>query len=135
MADETKGEGNRQKNIQEMERIREIVFGAQMRSYEQNFATLRQDLNRLQQTLAQLQEQVSASEQEQNRRLQSLRREMGDNDESIRTELRQSTAQLTADKVDRSTLGDLFIEMGNQIKSGNSLNQLLQSLFEVDESS
>jgi DNA anti-recombination protein RmuC len=135
MADETKGDGNRQKNIQEMERIREIVFGAQMRSYEQNFATLRQDLNRLQQTLAQLQEQVSASEQEQNRRLQSLRREMGDNDESIRTELRQSTAQLTADKVDRSTLGDLFIEMGNQIKSGNSLNQLLQSLFEVDEGS
>jgi DNA anti-recombination protein RmuC len=135
MSEETKGDSNRQKNIQEMERIREIVFGAQMRSYEQNFTTLRQDLNRLQQTLAQLQEQVSASEQEQNRRLQSLRREMGDNDESIRIELRQSTAQLTADKMDRSTLGDLFIELGNQIKSGNSLNQLLQSLFEVDESS
>lgn len=120
------------KSAQEMERIREIVFGAQMRTYDQNFATLRQDLGRLQQTLVQLQEQLSSREQEQSRRLQALRREMADADDSIRAELRQSTAQLTADKVDRSTLGDLFIELGNQIKSGGSLTNLLQELFDTE---
>lgn len=120
------------KNAQEMERVREIVFGAQMRAYDSNFATLRQDISRLQQTLVQMQEQISSREQEQSRRLQALRREMNDGDDAIRAELRQSTAQLTAEKVDRSTLGDLFIELGNQIKSGGSLTNLLQELFESD---
>jgi septal ring factor EnvC (AmiA/AmiB activator) len=133
MVNETaKDDNSRQKNVQEMERIREIVFGAQMRSYDQNFATLRQDLNRLQQTLVQLQEQLSSREQEQSRRLQALRREMSDGDDAVRSELRQSTAQLTSEKVDRATLGDLFIELGNQIKTGGSLTNLLQELFETD---
>jgi septal ring factor EnvC (AmiA/AmiB activator) len=122
------------KNTQEMERIREIVFGNQMRTYDQNLATLRQDLSRLQQMIVQLQEQLNNREQDQSRRLQALRREMSDADDSIRAELRQSTAQLFDEKVDRSILGELFIELGSQIKSGGSLNNLLQDLFGSDAS-
>jgi uncharacterized protein involved in exopolysaccharide biosynthesis len=134
MADKiTKEDDSRQKNVQEMERIREIVFGAQMRSYDQNFATLRQDLNRLQNALAQAQEQMSNQEQEQSRRLQALRRELNESDEIIRAELRQLTNQLSSDKVDRSTLGELLVDLGNQIKAGSSLSHLLQDLFESDE--
>lgn len=136
MADKaTKDDNSRQKSIQEMERIREIVFGSHMRSYDQSFATLRQDLSRLHQTLAQIQEQLSNQEQDQSRRLQALRRELSESDEMIRSELRQSAEQLSSEKVDRSALGELFIELGSQIKSGGSLTHLFQDLLESDLSS
>ncbi|MBX3001109.1 MAG: hypothetical protein KF893_21480 [Caldilineaceae bacterium] len=129
----SRDDSSRQKNVQEMERIREIVFGAQMRSYDQNFATLRQDLSRLQSAIAQIQEQMSKQEQEQSRRLQALRRELNESDELIRAELRQVADQLSSDKTDRSTLGELLVDLGNQIKAGSSLSHLLQDLFESDE--
>jgi hypothetical protein len=36
--------------------------------------------------------------------------------------------RLTDDKTDRSTLGELFVELGNHIKSGGNLADLLQGL-------
>jgi hypothetical protein len=35
---------------------------------------------------------------------------------------------LTDDKTERSMLGELFVELGNHVKSGGSLSDLLQGL-------
>lgn len=60
--------------------------------------------------------------------LQHLRQELRSADADLRDELRQIAQRLTDDKADRAVLGDLFIELGNHIKAGGSLADLLQGL-------
>ena len=40
----------------------------------------------------------------------------------------KSPSGLTDDKTDRSTLGELFIELGQHVKTGGSLTDLLKDL-------
>lgn len=113
---------------QEVDRIRDIIFGGQMREYEQQFGTFQRDLERLQQDLDRLNEQLTDQDSNQSKKLQGLRQEMRQADDDIRGELRQTRDQLMNDKVDRLTLGDLFIELGNHLKTGGSMSDLLQGL-------
>ena len=50
---------------------------------------------------------------------------MRKSDDGLRTELRQSVQKLMDEKVDRLTLGELFIELGHNLKSGGSLTDLI----------
>lgn len=118
---------------QEVERIRDIIFGPYIRDYEQRFQIVQRDLERLQQELDRLAEQLTDQESDQSKKLQALRREMRQADDSLRDELRQTTQQLTADKVDRLALGELFIELGSHLKTGGSVSELLKSLNTKEE--
>lgn len=71
---------------------------------------------------------VAEHETAQKATLQSLRQELRKADADIREELRQVMQRLTDDKTDRSTLGELFVELGNHIKSGGNLSDLLAGL-------
>lgn len=73
---------------------------------------------------SQLADQAAAQETS----LQNLRQELRKADADLREELRQIAQRLTDDKTDRATLGDLFIELGNHVKTGGSLADLLQGL-------
>ena len=53
-------------------------------------------------------------------------------DDGLRDELRQTAQNLTADKVDRVALGEMFVELGTQLKSGGSLADLLEGLEEKE---
>ena len=115
---------------QEVDRIRDIIFGAQMRDYEQRFQVVQRDLNRLQQELDRLADQMSEQDQAQSKKLQSLRGEMRQADDDLRDELRQAADQLMTEKMERAALGDLFVEMGQRLKTGSSLSDLLGELTE-----
>lgn len=115
-------------STQDMDRIRDIIFGPQMRDYEQRFQTVQRDLGRLQQDIDHLTEQLSEQDGSQNKKLQALRTETRQADDDLREELRQTAQRLTVDKVDRSTLGELFIELGTHLKAGGSIADLLQVL-------
>lgn len=117
---------------QSVDRIRDIIFGSQMRDYEQRFQVFKRDLDRLQQELDNLAEQLTDQDNSNNRKLQTLRREMRQSDDDLRNELREASQRLTTDKVDHIALGELFVELGNNIKSGDSLVGLLQSLDDND---
>lgn len=118
----------------EVERVREIIFGPQMRDYDQRFAVIRRDLDRLRLELEQLAEQASDRESEQNKRAQALRREMRQADDDTRAELRQVAQKLGYEKVDRFALGDLLIEMGRHLKEGSSLTRMLGGVIQqLDE--
>jgi hypothetical protein len=56
-------------------------------------------------------------------------------DDDLRDELRQTAQQLTNDKVDRLSLGELFIELGTHLKEGGTLSDLLQGLTDKVEQS
>jgi hypothetical protein len=116
-----------------MDRVRDIIFGPQMREYAQQFQTVERDLERLQQEIDRLAEQLADQDSSQTKKLQNLRREMRRADDGLRDELRQAAQTLTDDKVDRVVLGELFIELGTHLKTGGSLADVLKGLGEKEQ--
>jgi hypothetical protein len=114
--------------MQDVGRIREIIFGSQMRDYEQRFRLLQRDLEGLQGELEALREQSGAQDKELDKKLQKLRDDTRQSDDDLRAEMREAVDRLTTEKVDRSTLGDLLIELGNHLKQDSALGSLLESL-------
>lgn len=115
-------------SAQDVEHIRDIIFGPQMRDYEQRFQNAQRDLERLQQEIDRLTEQLADQDRDQTKKLQDLRREARQADDDLRDELRQTARTLTDDKVDRLTLGELFVELGTHLKTGGSLADVLKGL-------
>jgi predicted nucleic acid-binding Zn-ribbon protein len=132
MTDQQAKAASQAESTHEVDRIRDIIFGSQMRDYEQRFQTLLRDLDRLQKEIDRLGGQLTDQESEHGKKLQNLRQEMRQADDDLRDELRGTTQQLATDKVDRVALGDLFIEIGTQLKSGSSLADLLAGLEEKE---
>ena len=114
--------------LQNVDRVRDIIFGPQMRDYEQRFQLVQRDLRRLQQELDRLAAQLSDQQGDQTKKLQALRQEMRDADDAIREDLRHIAQNLTDEKVDRFTFGELFIELGSHLKSGGSMIDFLKTL-------
>ena len=127
MSEENQG-GSSFGAMQDVERIREIIFGSQMRDYEQRFRLLQRDLEGLQGELEALREQVSAQGKEQDKKLQALRDDTRQSDDDLRAEMREAVDRLTMAKVDRSMLGDLLIELGDRLKQDSALGSLLETL-------
>jgi len=121
-----------QAGSQDMERIRDIIFGTQMREYQQRFDVFHRDLARLQQEIDQLNEQLAEQDSNQGKKLQTLRRELRQADDDLRTELRETAQRLTTDKVERRDLGRLFLEIGTRLNEGESVGELLQNLVGGD---
>jgi predicted nucleic acid-binding Zn-ribbon protein len=113
----------------EVERIRDIIFGSQMRAYEGNFQTIQRDLERHLQEIERLNEKLIEQEKNHSQKLQALEREVRKADDNLRTELRETAQRLTDAKVDRQMLGDLFIELGNQLKSESSFAGALKEIL------
>jgi hypothetical protein len=58
---------------------------------------------------------------------------MRQSDDDLRDELRQAVDQLMVDKMDRVTLGEMLVEMGQRLKSGASFSDLLGTIGELDQ--
>lgn len=133
MTDEQANAMSQVESAQEVDRIRDIIFGPQMRDYEQRFQIVQRDLDRLQQEIDRLSEQLTDQDSAQSKKLQNLHREMRQADDGLRDELRQIAQNLMTDKVDRVALGELFIELGTHLKTGGTLADLLESLEDRTE--
>jgi TolA-binding protein len=127
MSEENQG-GSSLGSMQDVGRIREIIFGSQMRDYEQRFRLLQRDLESLKDELEAQREQASKQDKDQSKKLQKLRDDTRQSDDDLRAEMREAVDRLTMDKVDRSTLGDLLIEMGNRLKADSALGSMLETL-------
>jgi uncharacterized coiled-coil DUF342 family protein len=118
---------------QEVDRIRDIIFGAQMRDYSQQFDNVRRDIERLQGEIDHLAEKLADQDHSQADQLQALRRELRKADDDLRAELRDTAQKLTGEKVERVDLGQVFIEIGNYLKNGGTATGLLQTLMEAEQ--
>lgn len=119
-----------QAGSQDVERIRDIIFGTQMRNYQQRFEAFQRDLARLQQQVDHLSEQLAEQDSNQGKKVQSLRQELRQAEDELRSELRETAQKLTVDKVERADLGRLFLEIGTHLTEGRSISELLKSLVE-----
>ena len=127
MGEENQG-GSSLGSMQDVGRIREIIFGSQMRDYEGRFRLLQRDLENLKDELEALREQAGKQDKDQSKKLQKLRDDTRQSDDDLRAEMREAVDRLTMDKVDRSTLGDILIEMGNRLKADSALGSMLETL-------
>lgn len=118
-----------EEKIQEVDRIRDIIFGSQMRAYDGNFQIIQRDIDRLMQEIERLNEKLAEQEKSHAEKVQALEREMRKSDDGLRAELRATAQKLTDDKIDRRVLGDLFIELGSQLKSPGSIPGALKQLL------
>ena len=118
---------------QEVDRIRDIIFGSQMRTYEGNFQTIQRDLERLLGEIDRLNEKMEEQDRFQSQKLQALERDLRKADNNLLTELRETAFKLTDEKVDRQFLGDLLIEMGSQLKSAGTVKELSKETSESKE--
>lgn len=111
-------------------------FSEQQTSQGNAVQAVRQELGKanesLQAALSAEVAQLGSAAEEQDRMhkeaLQALRQELRAADADLRDELRAVMQRLTEDKTDRSTLGELFIELGSHIKGGGNLSDMLQGL-------
>ena len=116
----------------EIERIRELVVGPQLRQSEQKIGTLQKDIDRLQREIQQLASQLNEQNMSLSERLQQVRQDLQESVGEVRNEVRQVAEGLEQNKVDRHMLGDLFIELGNHIKEGGAISDALQDLFDIE---
>ena len=114
--------------LQKVDRVRDIIFGHQMRDYEQRFQLVQRDLDRLQQELDRLNEQLTDHNADQVKQFQGFRRDMRQADDDLRAEMRHIAQRLTEEKVDRLALGELFVEVGSHLKAGGSIIDFLKNL-------
>lgn len=118
---------------QEVERIRDIIFGSQMRTYEEQFQVFRRDVERLQGEIDHLNEKLTEQEEFHNKKMQALQREMRNATEHLRDELHETAQKLGDEKVDKEVLGDLLIELGSHLKAGGSLVNAFKDLLASKE--
>lgn len=86
-----------------VDRIRDIIFGPKMRDYEQRFEAVTRDLERLQQELDHLNEQLANKDASQSRNLQALRQDLTKTGSDVRSELKAETVRLTAQLNEQNT--------------------------------
>jgi len=118
---------------QDLERVREILFGGVIRDHDTRFATLQRDLERLQKALDRTNEELANRDSAQSKKLQEARQAFQTENDEMRAELRSSVERLSSAKVDKEQLGNLFIEMGNQIKGNGTMNAVLDGLLQASE--
>lgn len=118
---------------QDLERVRDILFGGIVRDYDSRFATIQRDLERLRKALDRANEQMAAQDSAQNQKLQATRQELQESTDDLRSETRAGLERLVNEKVDREQLGNLFIEIGNQLKSNGMLTSMLDGLLQTAE--
>lgn len=115
----------------DVDRLRDIIFGGQMREYAQRFQIIQRDLERLQSELDRLTEEMTDQGRDFDKKLQALRRDARQGDDDLRAELRDTAEKLMDEKVDRLALGELFVELGNHLKAGGSISNVLKTLGDL----
>ena len=118
---------------QDLERVREILFGGVIRDHDARFATLQRDLERLQKSLDKTNQELTNRDRAQSQKLEEARQDLQTTAEELRAELRAAADRLSDEKVDREQLGNLFVEIGNQIKGSGALGSVLEGLLQAAE--
>jgi len=71
----------------EVDRLRQVIFGAQMEEYERRFADVRRETERILTDLRVVQDSVSEFEKNQSKRVEALEREMRRTNDELRREI------------------------------------------------
>lgn len=94
--------------------IKEILFGENIRDFEQEFAELKRILEEIH---AEMKEEVANARNDLEMMVQSLEAENDKQHENLRSWADGEFTRLSDEKLDRSLLGDLLEDIGKKIKA------------------
>ena len=109
---------------QNIDQIRELIFGEYIQKYERRFKEIAQDNKKLNQIIEDLKQQLAADVEKEKTEQQ---KKMGDLKRNIQSELQKAVKQIEsiqADKVDRLQLANLLIDLGMRLKGENVLDSI-----------
>lgn len=123
------------KNPNDLDQIRELIFGQQVRENKKNFDFLNSRIDEGNSSLAQAQEDtrqqfknfekaVQKMQKDLESQIEKLRKEQTGALEKAQTQILNKIDQLIQEKTDRILLGDVLIEAGMKIKGENLLDAL-----------
>jgi len=105
-----------------IEQIREIIFGDQIEKFEQAINQLKKENTELRERIAQLEkkhqtvDQAIAADHEKQKSMESTQNQLQESIKQVKQELDQKIAELNDAKVDKSQIGQAFIEWGMKVK-------------------
>jgi chromosome segregation ATPase len=125
--------------IAEVDRIRDIIFGSQMRTYEQQFKRVAGQLDQINKQLDELKANLGRQRQDLEGQILKLReatqQSQSEMERTFSNQLAQSRSEFTQGldaledaKTSRSHLGELLIEMGTRLKQQGDISDLLGQL-------
>jgi HD superfamily phosphodiesterase len=95
-----------------LDAIKEIIFGQQIREYEQTFSALRDELKAQDE---QARQELGQSQEYLLQRIEQLQRELTDKMNTQQEKLLQEIARLKDQKADRVALGKMLIQIGTKL--------------------
>jgi chromosome segregation ATPase len=116
--------------VESVERIRDIIFGPKMRDYEQRFEAVMRDLDRLQQELDHLSEQLAAKDAAQSRAVQAVRQDMTKTGGEVRNELKAESARLSTQMNEQNTAQSSALQSAKH--EHNQVTAELQTALKAD---
>jgi DNA anti-recombination protein RmuC len=106
--------------VTELDRIRDIIFGQQMQTYQGQFDRVAGQLALLGEQLDELRAVLSQEKVDRQSRSEELERTLSERLDQLAEELRSSFTQalddLKDDKASRLDVGDILVEMGTRLK-------------------
>ena len=115
-------------NTNGIDQIREIIFGEQLTSWQQRFTELEQALSELRKTvesgISRLEKQIGNEKQTRTGNVQELRPDVNKDSDDLRAQIAAARQELAAKiatldkhKVDRDSIGEVFIQWGQKVKT------------------
>jgi DNA anti-recombination protein RmuC len=132
-----------QKGEKNLDQVRELIFGEQMRKNENKFTLMEERLDDIKKDISKAEheanqrfKQVEKEAQKLHNKLEShiekVKKELSDSIDSTRSQILKKIDQLIQEKSDRMELGNMMIEMGMRIK-GEDLMETLKERAEADK--
>ena len=123
------------KNPNDLEQVRELIFGQQMRENKRSFDFLNNRIDELKRHLAEAQDDIQQQfkkfgkdvqkmQKDLEQAIEKARKEQSRLLETARSQILAQIDQLVQEKTDRIQLGDLLIEAGMKVKGENLLETL-----------
>ncbi|MCI0494674.1 hypothetical protein L0Z72_06670 [candidate division KSB1 bacterium] len=105
-----------------IEQIRDIIFGDHLDKLERTISQLKKECSELRDRIAQLEnrhatvDQVFEADHEKQKSMESAQHQLQKLIEKMKQDLDQKLAELNDTKVDKSQIGQAFIEWGMKVK-------------------
>jgi DNA anti-recombination protein RmuC len=135
--------------LTELDRIRDIIFGSQMQTYDGQFDHLVNQLSLLDRKLDEIRTELSQQLSDQQARAEETQRALSDRigqaesdlnaqahqlADELRSEFSQALEDLREDKASRLDVGDVLVEMGTRLKQQFAVADLIGKLDETGSS-
>jgi len=106
-----------QTNSDSIQRIREIIFGEYIHSWENNFKRLEKKIGDLNKKIDTIHAELKSESVGRVEELSQSKKELKSEIKKLQTEMTNKLKKLDDSKVDKDSIGEVFIQWGQQVKA------------------